>query len=71
MSEKGVMIMCNLCARDYNKYSKLDKGKIHGISLARTTSYSQILKFVDVDKSEINRHICNYCIADILNKFGV
>lgn len=71
MSEQHGIVRCNLCQRDYKKYSKFDFGKIHGISLKRTTTYSQILEFVDIDKSEINKHICNYCIADILNKFGV
>lgn len=71
MSEDYGIIKCNLCQRDYKKYNKYDYGKIVGISLKRTKTYSQILQFVDVDKSEINKHICRYCIADVLNEFGV
>lgn len=71
MSESVGIIKCNLCNRDYKKWNKYDFGKIVGISLKRSSTYSQVLDFVDVDKSEINVHLCNYCIADVLNKFGV
>lgn len=70
MSEKINIIICNICQREYKKYDKKDISKLHGISLARSSTYSLKLDFVKPDKSEINRHICTYCIADILNKFG-
>lgn len=69
MSEAFGIVNCNLCGREFKKYNKIEFNKIHGISLARSKTYSLKLEFVTIDKSEINKHICNYCIADIINKF--
>lgn len=69
MSEKYGIVNCNLCERDFKKYDKKKSGQIFGISLARSSTWSLTLKFVDIDKSEIDKHLCSYCIADIVNKF--
>jgi len=47
-----------------------EKNKIFGISVVRNSNWSQLIKFVDTDKSEVNKHICTYCISDVINKFG-
>ena len=69
MAENVGITFCNLCGRDYKKYDKKEMSKVFGISIARSGTYSLVLKFVDPDKSEVNKHICTYCISDILNRF--
>lgn len=70
MSENVTKLICNLCKREYNKFDKKDCSKIYGIQLTRSKTYAQILKFVPFNKSEINTHICTYCISDVLNNFN-
>lgn len=60
---------CNLCNRDFQKYKEREKNQVKGISEGRSKTYSFILKFVAPDKTELNKHICTYCISDILNNF--
>jgi len=69
MAENHGVIFCNLCGREYKKYDKKDCAKIFGVSITRSNNWSQVMKFVSFDKSEVNRHICTYCISDVLNKF--
>ena len=69
MSESNGQLKCNICQREFNKYNSKESNQVFGISLARSKTYSVVLDFVKYDKSEINRHICTYCIADIINKF--
>lgn len=71
MAEKFGIITCSLCDREFKKYEKKESSKVYGITVFRNKNYSQLIKFVDNDKSEINRHICTYCISDVVNKFGI
>jgi len=71
MSELFGFIECSLCSRAFKKYIKIESNKIQGISLIHLKSGGTKLNFVDNDKSEINKHICNYCLADILNKYKI
>lgn len=71
MAEKFGIINCSLCNREFKKYTPKEVSKVYGISVIRNKSYSQLIKFVEVDKSEVNKHICTYCISDIVNKFGI
>ena len=71
MAEKFGIINCDLCGREFKKYTPKEVNKVHGISVTRNSSWSQLIKFVPVDKSEVNKHICTYCISDVLNKFGL
>jgi hypothetical protein len=71
MAEKFGIINCDLCLREYKKYVPKEISRIYGISVFRNKEYSQLIKFVNVDKSEVNKHICTFCISDIVNKFGI
>lgn len=71
MAEKFSFIECSLCTREFKKYIPKEVSKVYGIHVFRNKEYSQLIKFVAVDKSEINKHICTYCIADVVNKFGI
>ncbi len=71
MSEKHGIINCTLCDREFKMYDKKEKTQVYGLAYKRTKTYSQILDFVDLNKSEIDKHICTYCIAGILNKFNI
>ncbi len=71
MAEKFGIVNCNLCDREFKKYTPKEASKVYGISVTRNSNWSQLIKFVAIDKSEINRHICTYCISDICNKFGL
>lgn len=69
MSETYGYVECDICSRAFRKYDKSENSKITGISLIELKKGGTKLNFVDNDKSEINRHICSYCISDILNKY--
>ena len=71
MAENYGLITCNLCGREYKRYVAKESSQVYGVSPQRNKSWSLVLKFVDNDKSEVNKHICTYCIADIVNKFGI
>ncbi len=71
MAEKFNIITCDLCPREFKKYVPKESSKVYGVSVVRNAEWSQLIKFVANDKSEINKHICTYCIADVVNKFGI
>lgn len=70
MSHGHNIIMCNLCAREYNKYFEKDVNKIKGVNVIRNKNYNLVLEFVKQDKTTSNKHICNQCIYDIVKEFG-
>lgn len=61
---------CNLCNRDFKKYNKKDESQIFGLNESRSSTYNFVLKFEKPNVAGLNKHICTYCISDILNKFG-
>lgn len=70
MSEQFGLIECQLCSRAFKKYEKREANQVYGLSLEKLKRDGYKLKFSSWDKSEIDRHICTYCISDILNKFN-
>lgn len=70
MSEETGFIECNLCSRMFKKYDNIDSQRAIGISLQKLKINGYKLSFSKWDKSDINRHICTYCISDIINKYS-
>lgn len=79
MSHGNGIVMCNLCGREFNKYIRKEKEKLtpnpdlkrlHGLEITRSWNYTPMLKFVDVNKTPDNKHICTNCIFDIVKVFG-
>ncbi|HMT03431.1 MAG TPA: hypothetical protein PKD00_09025 [Burkholderiales bacterium] len=70
MSEEIGFIECNLCSRMFKKYDNIDSQRAIGISLQKLKRNGYKLSFSKWDKSDINRHICTYCISDIINKYS-
>ena len=71
MSEQNGFIECNLCSRIFKKYDNIESQKAIGLSLEKLKRNGYKLSFSKWDKSDMNRHICTYCIADIVNKYEI
>jgi len=70
MSEEYGIIECQLCSRSFKKYDKFEANKVVGLSLIKLKINGYKLGFSSWEKSEIDRHICTYCISDIVNKYS-
>lgn len=63
------LVNCDLCGREGSP-NKENKDFI-GISVERNKNYSQIIKFGKKNETNVNKHICYYCVSDIVNKYSI
>lgn len=69
MAELYGLVECTLCSKAFKKYDRKQNSQIYGVSLGNTNK--GLITMVDNDKSEIDKHICVYCINNIVKQFGL
>ncbi len=69
MAELYGLVECTLCSKAFKKYDRQQNSQVFGVSLGN--SNKGLISIVDNNKSEIDKHICIYCVNAIIRNFEV